>query len=70
MRDKKRRLIHVLLTAALVIPCLFFSIPCTVMVTVTSAVFFVFYELLFAQRRSKVMKLCDNIDRILRSDDL
>ena len=70
MRDKKRRLIHILLTFALIIPCLFFSIPCAVMVTVSSAVFLVFYEMLFAQRRSKVMKLCDDIDRILRSDDL
>ena len=70
MRDKKRRLIHVLLTAALVIPCLFFSIPCSVMVAVASTVFLVFYEMLFAQRRSNVMKLCDDIDRILRSDDI
>ncbi len=70
MRDKKRRLIHIILTAALVIPCLFFSISCAVMAAVASAVFLVFYELLFAQRRSKVMNLCDDIDRILRSDDL
>ncbi len=70
MRDKKRRLIHILLTFALIIPCLFFSIPCAVMVTVSSAVFHVFYEMLFVQRRSKVMKLCDDIDRILRGDDL
>ena len=70
MRDKKRRLIHVSLTAALVIPCLFFSIPCAITVIVTSAVFLAFYELLFSQRRNKVMKLCDDIDRILRSDDL
>ena len=70
MRDKRRRLIHILLTAALVIPCLFFSIPCAVMITVASAVFLVFYEMLFAQRRSHVMQLCDDIDRILRNDDL
>lgn len=70
MRDKKRRIIHLLLTVALVIPSLFFSIPCAVMAAVSSAAFLVFYEMLFAQRRSKVMKLCDDIDRILRSDDL
>ena len=69
MRDKKRRLIHILLTAALVIPCLFFSIPCAIMAAAVSAVFLVFYELLFRQRRSKVMQLCDDIDRILRRDD-
>ena len=70
MRDKKRRLIHVLLTAALMIPCLFFSIPCAVMTAAASAVFLVFYETQFSQRRGKVMDLCDDIDRILRNDDL
>lgn len=70
MRDKKRRLIHFLLTAALVIPCLFFSIPCAVTAAAASAVFLVFYETLFSQRRSKVGKLCDDIDRILRNDDM
>lgn len=69
MRDKKRRLIHILLTAALMIPCLFFSAPCAVIAAVASAIFLVFYEWLFAQRRDNVMKLCDDIDRILRNDD-
>ena len=69
MRAKKRRLIHILLTAALIIPCLFFSAPCAVMVAVASAIFLIFYERLLAQRRDNVMKLCDDIDRILRSDD-
>ena len=69
MRAKKRRLIHILLTAALMIPCLFFSAPCAVIAAVTSAIFLVFYEWLFAQRRDNVMKLCDDIDRILRNDD-
>ncbi len=70
MRAKKRRLIHILLTAVLAVPCLFFSIPCAVTAAAVSAVFFVFYEMLFSQRRSKVMKLCDDIDRILLRDDL
>ena len=70
MRDKKRRLIHMLLTAALVIPCLLFSIPCAIMAAVASAVFLIFYEMLFAQRHSKVMQLCDDIDSILRCDDI
>lgn len=70
MRAKKRRLIHILLTAALMIPCLFFSAPCAVIAAVASAIFLVFYEWLFAQRRDNVMKLCDDIDRILRSDDI
>lgn len=69
MRAKKRRLIHILLTAALIIPCLFFSAPCAVIAAVASAIFLVFYEWLFAQRRDNVMKLCDDIDRILRNDD-
>ncbi len=70
MRAKKRRLIHILLTAALAVPCLFFSIPCAVTAAAASAAFLVFYEMLFSQRRSKVIKLCDDIDRILLRDDL
>ena len=70
MRDKKRRLLHILLTAAIAVPCLFFSVPCAMTAIASSAVFFVFYELVFSQRRDKVMKLCDDIDRILRSDDM
>jgi len=70
MRDKKRRLIHVLLTAAGAAICAFFSISCAVTVVITSAAFMLFYEVILSQRRDQVMKLCDNIDRILRSDDL
>ena len=69
MRDKKRRFIHLLLTAFGAVICLFFSIPCAVTVIMSSAVFFVFYEIMFSQRRDKVMELCDDIDRILRNDD-
>ena len=70
MRDKKRRLIHIFLTAALVIPCLFLGIPCAVTALVSSVVFFLFYERIFIGRRDKAMKMCDDIDRILRSDDI
>jgi len=70
MRDKKRRLIHVLLTAAGAAICAFFSIPCAVTVAITSAAFMLFYEVILSQRRDQVMRLCDDIDRILRSDDL
>ncbi|MBP5579890.1 MAG: HAMP domain-containing histidine kinase [Ruminococcus sp.] len=70
MRDKKRRLIHVLLTAAGAAICAFFNIPCAVTVVITSAAFMLFYEVILSQRRDQVMKLCDNIDHILRSDDL
>ncbi len=69
MRTKKRRLIHILLTAVLMIPCLFFSVPCAVMAAVASVLFLAFYEWVLAQRRDKVMDLCDDIDCILRSDD-
>ena len=69
MRDKKRRIIHILLTLAFVVPCLFFGIPCAVTALFSSAAFFLFYERVIAGRRDKVLKLCDDIDRILRSDD-
>ncbi|SEK80099.1 Signal transduction histidine kinase [Ruminococcus sp. YRD2003] len=70
MRDKKRRLINILLTAAGAAICTFFSIPCAVTVVITSVAFMLFYEVILSQRRDQVMKLCDNIDRILRSDDI
>ena len=70
MNDKKRRLIHVFLTAAGAAICSFFSIPCVVTVVITSAAFMLFYEVILSQRRDQVMKLCDDIDRILRSDDI
>ena len=69
MRNQKRRLIHLLLTAAGTAVCACFSIPCAVTVFVLSGAFLVFYEWLFAQRRDTVMQLCDTIDRILRHDD-
>ena len=69
MKDKQRRLTHIFLTLAFVIPCLFFSIPCALINLIASAVFFLFYERVIAGRRDKVLKLCDDIDRILRSDD-
>ena len=70
MSVKKRRLVHFLLTAAAAAFCGWFSLPCAAAATVMSAVFFLFYERIFAQRRNHVLKLCDDIDRILRSDDL
>ena len=70
MRDKKRRLTHFILTAICTAVCLLFSVPCAVTVLAVSAMFFVFYEITFSQRRDKVIMLCDDIDRILRSDDI
>lgn len=69
MSDRKRRLVHVLLTVAGTAVCACFSIPCAVTVVVLSAAFLVFYEWILAQRRDQVMRLCDEIDRILRNDD-
>lgn len=70
MRDRKRRLIHVLLTVLCAAGALIFGIPCAVAVILMSGIFLGFYEWIFAQRRSQVMRICDDIDRILRSDDM
>ena len=69
MRAKKRRLIHILMTAAGAGFCAFFSIPCAAAVIVMSAAFLIFYESIFSHRHDQVMNLCDDIDRILRCDD-
>ena len=70
MSDKKRRLLHLLLTAAGTALCLPLGIPCAAAVLVMSAVLFVLYETAFLLRKHKVLQLCDGIDRILRSEDL
>lgn len=70
MRDKHRRFLHVLMTVAAAALCASFSIPCAVIVLVFSGALLAYYEVLLFQRRSKVMRLCDDIDRILRNDDL
>ena len=70
MRDKKRRLLHLLLTAAGTALCLPLGIPCAAAVLVMSAVLFVLYETAFLLRKHIVLQLCDGIDRILRSEDL
>ena len=69
MSDKKRRLLHILLTAAASAVCLYFSIPCAAAVVLLSAALFVLYERMLAQRRDHVMRLCDEIDSILRGED-
>lgn len=69
MNDKLRRIIHVSLTAAAAALCLPFSIVCAVIVTVFSAVLLVIYEVDLRMRNRNVMKLCDDIDRILRDND-
>ncbi len=69
MTDKKRRLIHLIISAALIVPGLFFSIPCACLTAAASAALLIFYERLLAERRDEVMRLCDNIDRILYSSE-
>lgn len=69
MNDRKRRLIHMLLTAAGAAVCAYFSIPCAVVTVILSGALLAFYERLLTRRRDQVMKLCDDIDRILRNDD-
>ena len=69
MRAKKRRLIHILITAAAAGFCAFYSIPCAVAAAVLSAALFVLYEIQLSQRRDRIMQLCDDIDRILHGDE-
>ena len=69
MSDKKRRLIHLVLTAACVAVCLYFSIPCAVIVIIMSALLLALNEIQSATRQKQVIRLCDDIDRILRGDD-
>ena len=70
MSKTKRRLMHIILTAAGAAICGYFSMPCAAVVAATSAVLFVFYELQFCCRQKRVMELCDDIDRTLRGDDM
>ena len=69
MRDRTRRLIHFLLTAAAAAICALFSLPCACVIAVFSAGILVLYEIIFARRRKTVLRLCDDIDRILHSSE-
>ena len=69
MSARKRRLIHLLLTAAGAAVCACFGIPCAVTVLILSAAFLALYEWILRQRQDQVMELCDSIDRILRHED-
>ncbi|MBR1824462.1 MAG: HAMP domain-containing histidine kinase [Ruminococcus sp.] len=69
MSARVRRLIHFLITMTGAAVCLYFSVPCAVIVTVMSVGFLALYEFTISQRQNRVMKLCDDIDRILRRDD-
>ena len=70
MNDKERRQVHLLLTAVLTAVCLLFGIRCAIAAVIVSGTFFVYYEVCFAKRRNRIIKLCDDIDRILHSDDV
>ncbi len=67
--ERHLRLIHFLLTAAAAAFCLPFSIPCAAAAAALSAGLYALYACILAQRRDQVIRLCDDIDRILRSDD-
>ena len=69
MNEKKRHLVHWLLSAAAAAVCAVFSLPCAAVVLLLSATFFVFYERLFSQRKKAAEKLCDDVDRILHEED-
>ncbi|MBR2284837.1 MAG: HAMP domain-containing histidine kinase [Ruminococcus sp.] len=70
MSDKNSRLLHLILTAAAVTVCAYFSIASAAVMIGFSAVMFVVYERIFSLRRNRLMRLCDDIDRILHSDDI
>lgn len=70
MTDNNIRLYHFLLTAAAVAVCLKFSIPCAVTVLIFSLLLLGIYQKLLSKRHDTIIELCDDIDRILRNDDL
>ena len=70
MSNKIRRLIHISLTAAASGLCLLLSTPCAVITGIFSLIIFIYYECIFSKRKAKLLKMCDDIDRILRNDDI
>lgn len=61
-----QRWLHVILTAAAFIGCLFFSIPAALILLGLSAVLFIVTEISMKKRRDKALELSDGIGRILR----
>ncbi|MBQ1409948.1 MAG: HAMP domain-containing histidine kinase [Oscillospiraceae bacterium] len=70
MSNRNRRLFHLLLSAAAAGCCCFFSLPCALVVLVLSGMLFAFYEALLRQRQRLAEKLCNDVDRILRGEDV
>ena len=69
MISRKRCLLHFAVTAAGSALCLYFSIPCAIIVIITSALLFALNEIQLSMRQKKVIRLCDDIDRILHGYD-
>lgn len=67
--EKLRRRIHILLTVAGAMICAFFSIPSAIVLVIVSASIMAIDEILMYERKKKILKLCDDIDRILKGSD-
>ena len=70
MSARNRLLLHLLLTLAAAGICAFFSPLCALTVTVLSAIRCFLYETELFKRKKRASRLCDEIDRILRGEDL
>lgn len=70
MSNRNRRLLHLLLSAAAAVFCGFFSLPCAAMVIALSALLLALYEGLLGKRQRLAERLCDDVDRILRGEDV
>jgi signal transduction histidine kinase len=69
MTEQKRQITHVILTIVSAAVCAFFSIPCAFIITALSASLFLLYGITLNARKKHVLKLCDDIDRILRNEE-
>ncbi len=67
--DWLRRTLHLALTAAGAVICVFFSIPAALVLTVVSLLILAVTELLRRRENKRLLSLCDDIDRILKGSD-
>ena len=67
--DRLRRTLHLALTAAGAVICVFFSIPAALVLTVVSLLILAVTELLRRRENKRLLSLCDDIDRILKGSE-
>lgn len=68
-QEKFRRIIHIIITVVGFVISAYISLPVSLVLVTVSAAIFILDEIMYYQRKKKILKLCDDIDNILKGSD-